>query len=824
MPALPRWLLCGWAALLLVAVAAAGGPSKAPAASPGFTATALTDMFRAYGDTSGQWLGADRTASVRLPGGDVLWLFSDTFLGSPAADGSRPASAPLIHNSAVVQDGPALGATLHGGSPQAPSSLIPTEKDKEFYWVGDASVSGDDVQVLVNRYGLTGDGPLDHKLLGTALATLDLPGLGTEEVEALPLGDRVSWGSEVLPDGEHTYVYGTEAAGSMKFAHVARVSGTDLGEPWEFWTGSGWSTREADSTRVLSGVGTNYGMRRVGGRYVLVTHENNLMFSADVVAYTADAPTGPFTGPQYLFQAPETGAGHIVYDADLHTDLARPGKLLVSYNVNNLDDRVAYSDANIYRPRFVEVDWPPGSRSRKAPEPPGGLTAAPQGAGNAGLAWQPPDDGVTYRVYRRDTTAGQTHFVRLPGDGPGAATAFQCDFLVNGHTYEFAVTAVNKHGESGLSNVAAMTATVPAPPAPQSVRAEPGPTGKVSVKWGAVPFVQLFKVLYRNVTGGQRDASPAGAFPGTSATIGPLRNGLTYDITVVAVGGGGESGPSAPARVTVRVQPPPAPRAAPTAAARPDGSVDLAWPQVGNGLAYRVYSRDVTIGETALGRPAIAADNTYRARHLVHDHEYEFAVSAVNDGGEGPLSEPVRVRARVDGPQSTPTGLLVETKHGKVELRWQSRENWHWVFRRDVTAREREFTRDDIPVQGTRTILYGLRDGHEYELRVAAFTGGGVGPQSEPVKFKAVSAAPVNVRAEATGRGAVRLTWTEPQPGSSYRIRLRDATAAEAWRLDPYPVTGTRFETQLLTAGHRYEFQVLTIEGEASATVAVTAR
>ena len=163
----------------------------------------------------------------------------------------------------------------------------------------------------------------------------------TEGVEELPLGDRVSWGSEVLADGAYTYVYGTEAAGRMKFAHVARVRGTDLGGPWEFWTGSGWSPRMAESARVLSGVGTNYGVRRVGDRYVLVTHENNLLFSADFVAYTADSPTGPFTGPQYLFRAPETDAGHIVYDADLHTELARPGKLLVSYNVNNLDDRVA---------------------------------------------------------------------------------------------------------------------------------------------------------------------------------------------------------------------------------------------------------------------------------------------------------------------------------------------------------------------------------------------------------------------------------------------------------------------------------------------------
>ena len=819
-----RWLLGGWAALILLVASAAAGPGAAPAAATGLAAKTLTAMFRTYGDTSGQWLGADRTASVRLPGGQVLWLFSDTFLGRPAADGSRPASAPLIHNSAIVQDGKTLGATVHGGSPGAPGSLIPADNDDEFYWIGDASVSGGSVQVLANRYDRTGAGPLDHRLRGTSLATFDLPGLGAERIEQLPLGDRVSWGSEVLAADDHTYVYGTEATGGMKFAHVARVAGTDLREPWEFWTGSGWSTRAAESARVLSGVGTNYGVRRVKDRYVLVTHENNLMFSADFVAYTADSPTGPFTGPQYLFRAPETDAGHIVYDADLHPDLSRPGKLLVSYNVNNLDDRVAYSDANIYRPRFVDVDWPVRSGSRGAPGPPASLTAAPLGAGTAGLRWQPPKGGdLTFRVYRRDTTAGQTHFVRLPGEGPGTAHDFTSDFLVNGHTYEFAVTAVSGHRESKLSNVATMVATVPPPPPPATVAARGGPTGRVTVTWSEVPFVQLFKIQYRDRTEDRSRPVAAGSFPGTSATIGPLRSGHSYDVRVVAVGGGGESKPSAPARVTVKVKPPAAPATAPTASARPDGSIDLAWPQVSPGLAYRVYRKDVTAGETSPGHPAIVTGTTHRARLLKHDHVYEFTVAAVNDGGEGARSAPVRVRARVAAPSTAPTEVRADIKEDGVDLRWRSAAAWHWLYRRDVTAGADDFTRDDIPVEGTRMTVHGLRDGHVYELRIAAFTPGGVGPRSEPVEVTMPSAVPVDVRAVATGPGSVRLTWRETRQGQSYRIQVRDATAAEKWRLDPFPVQGASFDAVLLTSGHRYEFRVLAND-EPSATAVVTVR
>jgi hypothetical protein len=362
---------------------------------------------------------------------------------------------------------------------------------------------------------------------------------------------------------------------------------------------------------------------------------------------------------------------------------------------------------------------------------------------------------------------------------------------------------------------------VPPPPPPATVRAQAGPTGKVSVTWSEVPFVQLFKIQYRDLDGAPARPANAGSFPGSSATIGPLRSDHSYDISVVAVGGGGESKPSAPARVTVKVKPPAAPATAPTATARPDGSVDLAWPQVAPGLAYKVRSRDITAGETRLSRPAIATGTTHRARHLKHNHVYEFAVAAVNDGGEGALSAPVRVRARVAAPGTAPVELRAEIEDDGVDLRWRSPSAWHWLYRRDVTAGAVKFTRDDIPVEGTRTTVRGLLDGHVYELRVAGFTPGGVGPQSEPLRVTMPSAVPVDVWAVATGPGNVRLSWRETRPGLTYRVQLRDATNGEQWRLDPFPVQGNRYDAVLLTSGHRYEFRVLA-NGEPSATAVVT--
>ncbi|WP_109602268.1 fibronectin type III domain-containing protein [Actinoplanes xinjiangensis] len=823
-----RRVLIGGVAATLVAGALATAVAKSVDVGDEegrFSAGDLTTMFQEYGDTSGTWLGADRTASVALSGGRTLWLFSDTFLGRPGPDGSRPRSSGLINNSAIVQQDGRLDRFHYGGDPSAPAALVPTPAAAEFNWIGDAAVAGGRVQVLANSYRRSGAGPLDHKLTGTMLAEFSEGSLTPGPVRKLPLGDRISWGSEVMTEGGRYYIYGTEGSGAMKFAHVARTAGPDLGGAWEFWNGSGWSAAEKDSARLLSGVGTNYGVRRVGDQYVLVTHENNLIFSADFVAYTADSPTGPFSGPHYLFRAPEVAQGHIVYDADLHLELSRKGRLLVSYNVNNLDEAVTYADAGVYRPRFAEVAWPPAGSAR-GPAAPGGLTAVADGAGTASVAWQPvAGQDISYRVYRRDVTAGQTHFVRLPGDGPGSATTYRTEFLTNGHDYEFAVTAVSERGESPLSPPAGMRATVPPPDAPGTVEVRALSDGRVTVRWGEVPFVQLFRVYHRDLTAGQRKPEAAGTYPGVSATIGPLRHGHEYEITVVAVGGGGDSPPSAGVRVTPRVAPPAAP-GQPGAVAREDGSVRLTWPSVAPGLSYQVFTREAGTGGD-WGVPGLTDRTTFDTAPLRHGREYEFAVAAVNSGGVGEKSPPVRMRAVVAAPVKAPTRLEVEVEveSGTAELTWRSAgAEWYRIFRRDVTAGQKEFVQEEIAVKGTRAVVHNLADGHEYEFAVTAVNDGGVGPRSEVVRVRLPSVAPTEVTARSDEPGTATVVWTEIRRGLTYRVQLRDATTGESWRTDPYPVTGNRYRTTMLPGGRRYEFRLQLPDGTMSATATTTIR
>lgn len=408
-------------------------------------------MLNTYGDAGGGWTGGSGTSSVALPDGRVVWLFADVFLGTVNPDHSRSANSPMVNNVLVIQDGTALTATLYGGTPEAPTALVKPDEAGEVYWIADGVVEGDTLKVIYNRMRITGTGALDFQQTGVALATFTLPDLTLTSVVDLPLGPKISWGGGIFPDGAHTYIYGISSApGRMKFAHLARVPAGGLSGAWEFWTGSGWSPNVAEVGRLISGVGAG-GVQKIGSQYVWVSHEENLVFDPQFVAYTSPSPTGPFIGPIQLFTAPEPQTpGLVVYDARVHPELAPSGKLLISYNVNSLEPGGTTADVRHGRPRFVEVNWPPPAPATGVPAAPATPTLTGQND-TVQISWPAVTGATSYRVYQRDVTGGQTHFARLPT--AATTTTKQAGFLIPGHLYEYKVTAVNANGEGPASPV-----------------------------------------------------------------------------------------------------------------------------------------------------------------------------------------------------------------------------------------------------------------------------------------------------------------------------------------------------------------------------------
>jgi hypothetical protein len=341
--------------------AASATPSSCSAVSTNWTArttphAAPESLLNAYSNTGKGWTGADSTYSVALPGGRTAWIFSDTFLGPVNPDGSRPTTAPFVNNSFVIQQGKSL-KTITGGTASNPTALIPPPSDG-WYWIGAAQTShaGSDLDVTALRFVKTGTGQWDWHWAGNYLARFDSKTFKLKSLAPLPSAANVQWSGWLLRDRGYTYIYGVEDLGASKYQHVARVRGDDLtAKPWEYWTGSGWSSDEAASVRVLEGVANEHSVTSFKDGYLLVTHDTKELFSKRVVGYFSCSPTGPWVKPVELYQTPETGGNIITYNSHEHPDLRRGNELLVSYNVNSLVSDDLYGDVSIYRPRFLAV-------------------------------------------------------------------------------------------------------------------------------------------------------------------------------------------------------------------------------------------------------------------------------------------------------------------------------------------------------------------------------------------------------------------------------------------------------------------------------------
>jgi hypothetical protein len=363
-----------WVALALAACAHARGAqpvcptaTSAPVARPWPEADAL---FHA----DPRWLGGDVASSIDLGRGRVLWLFGDSFVAA-GAERSRHA-ATMVRNSVAIETGydpsRASIAFQWGTGPRGtPEAFFAADGVAGAWLWPEHGVTVDGALVVFLARVVASTGGLGFSAAGWTAVRVDDATLEPSRWKAVRLATPtrtmgVTFGASVLVRDGYLYAFGvddeTHAAYLVRWPAAAVASG-DLRAP-AWWTPSGWAAHDAlavlppplfrDGAPELS---VQPDRRGAGWLEVQTTGFG----AATLDVRRAPELTGPWSPLATVHTPPESArAGVLVYEGKGHPELVG-AQLVATYASNASDFATLVTDATLYYPRFVRVDWSPAA-------------------------------------------------------------------------------------------------------------------------------------------------------------------------------------------------------------------------------------------------------------------------------------------------------------------------------------------------------------------------------------------------------------------------------------------------------------------------------
>ena len=336
------------------------------------------------------------------------------------------------------------------------------------------------------------------------------------------------------------------------------------------------------------------------------------------------------------------------------------------------------------------------------------------------VRWDPPAPGAPTPMYTATAS---------PGGGSCTASAREGSCTITGL----------RPDERYTVTIAANTRTItsrPSAPATPGVEARPGaPTlvtgeahpGRIRIAWSR-PESDGFS----RIAGYTATAQPGGAtctsLDRLACDIDGLANGVGYTVTVTATNGVGTGPPSAETRQSTPVLVPSAPRTPLVRESLTRIEVQWSAPESDGGRPITAY--------TATASPGGATCTTTGAKGctiegLSSGTGYEVTVTATNEAGTGPSSEPASAVTAAMTVPGAPDRPSVDALPGGVRVTWSvpdvdgGTEITGYVATATPGGTQCETT------GATTCVIRGLENGTAYRVGVAAVNVTGTGPSSE---------------------------------------------------------------------------------------------
>jgi fibronectin type 3 domain-containing protein len=352
------------------------------------------------------------------------------------------------------------------------------------------------------------------------------------------------------------------------------------------------------------------------------------------------------------------------------------------------------------------------------PTSPSALTATAPLETQAALSWTEVGDATGYNIYRGTNSGGESllqHNVPAP--------TFEDSGLLDGATYYYKVTAINRNGESARSDEVSVTTKAPTPMNLHATAAD----SRVNLNWSASATATSYR-LYRDTLGGIGGATNFWV-RGSSFTDTGLVNGTSYFYELGAINVDGEnyhsvSTASAIPAAASSTEAPTGPPATFTACA---GNYDifLRWLPVSNASTYNLYRGTSSHTETLWQTGVVTT--TLADRGVTNGIDYFYQVRAVNGAQSGPLSG--EISATPYRP-TVPANLTAQAGSHQVVLTWTGQGTSYAVYRGTNSGSE---TLLDSGLIGNCFTDAGLANGAPYIYKIQCLNPGGSGPLSAEI-------------------------------------------------------------------------------------------
>lgn len=310
------------------------------------------------------WRGADGAASIDLENGNILWLFSDTFIDRKGT--GKRSNSNMINNSIAIQEGNAMDqgkiSFYYKGKRGKPKSFFELP-GKTWFWTGHGTLVQNKLVLFLFEEKHTHTG-IGFEAIGWYVAIIDNPFENPLKWKIRYIKGSDTFGvivgsSAVLKDEEFIYAYGVKEPSSHE-VYLFRLSLEKLiddhvTDTW-WWDGGKWS---AINDNLLSSSPLFIGQTEFSVHYQEALKQyvqiQTFGYGAATIGYRlADKPEGPWSQPIIFYQTQPLSKDEFVYSANAHPEIKSNG-ILVSYNVNSGDFNELISNENIYFPRLLTV-------------------------------------------------------------------------------------------------------------------------------------------------------------------------------------------------------------------------------------------------------------------------------------------------------------------------------------------------------------------------------------------------------------------------------------------------------------------------------------